>query len=259
MQSRDEVVYRSCKEIDMKAAGFLLLAALTGFLGGCAPVDSMNPLYTEHGVVIDPELLGQWGSENEGLNFARMGDDGYSLMWSCRDSETGQIATFGFEGHLVDLQGHRFLDITWKQVDTDDLSRNIPQVHVTRNDNGEVEIGPRLTGVAPGIYWEFVPGESADGRAQFSIRPRQTHEFFKVVLEDEGRTLQLIQLDDSWVRRQIEEGKLEIDHEKLPSGDVVLTANTHDLQQLVLEHVEDKDAFIDAMTVKRVDQTPCRK
>jgi hypothetical protein len=234
------------------------MVALTALVAGCAPVDSMNPLYTEHGVVFDPELLGQWGSESEGLNFARLADDGYSLMLSCKN-DTGQIATVGFEGHLVDVQGHRFLDVTWQQVGSDDLSRNIPEVQVTRNNNGEVEIEPRLTGVAPGIYWEFVSGESADGRAQFSIRPRQTHEFFKVVVEDEGRTLQLIQLDDSWVRRQIEEGKLEIDHEKLQSGDIVLTASTHDLQQLVLEHVDDKDAFIEAITARREDQTPCRQ
>jgi hypothetical protein len=139
------------------------------------------------------------------------------------------------------------------------MSRNISDVQVTRNDNGEVEIEPRLTGVAPGIYWEFVPGEPADGRAQFSIRPRQTHEFFKVVLEDEGRTLRLLQLDDSWLRRQIEDGKLEIDHKKLEGGDVVLTANTHDLQQLVLDHVDDENAFTGGITMQRVDKTPCRE
>jgi len=242
----------------MKFARFLLSVAAMGLVAGCAPVDSINPLYTEHGVVFDPQLLGQWGSENEGLNFARLADDGYRLTLSCKN-DTGQIASVGFEGHLLDLQGHRFLDVTWKQVGADDLSRNIPDVQVTRNNNGEVEIKPRLTAVAPGIYWEFVPEESAEGRAQFSIRPRQTHEFFKVVLEDEGRTLQLIQLDDSWVRRQIEDGKLEIDHEKLQSGDVVLTASTHDLQQLVLDHVDDEDAFTGGMTIKRGDQTPCRE
>lgn len=245
--------------MDMKFARFLLSVALTGFLAGCVPVDSMNPLYTEHGVVFDSELLGQWGSENEGLTFARLADDGYSVTWFCKNDDSGQIETFRFEGHLVDLQGHRFLDLTWKQVDTDDLSRDIPDVHVTRNNNGEVEIEPRLASVSPGIYWEFVPGESADGHAHFAIRPREAHEFFKVVLEDEGRTLQLIQLDESWIRRQIEEGKVEIDHEKLQSGDVVLTASTHDLQQLVLEHVEDQDAFTGGPTVKRLEQTSCRE
>lgn len=237
---------------------FVLALTLAGSLAGCAPVDSMNPLYTEHGVVFDPELLGQWSSEDGDLNFARLADDGYSLMLSGKDEDTGQIGTVGFEAHLVDLQGHRFLDVTWKNVDTADLSRNVPEVHVTRNNDGEVEIEPRLTGVAPGTYWEFVPGESANGGAYFTIRPREAHEFFKVVLEDEGRTLELLQLDESWVRLQIEEGKLEIGHEKLQSGDVVLTANTHDLQQLLLEHVNDQDAFTGAMTVKRVDQTPCR-
>jgi hypothetical protein len=244
--------------MDMKFARFLLSVALAGSLAGCAPVDSMNPLYTEHGVVFDPELLGQWSSEDGGLNFARLADDGYSLFLSGKDSDTGQVVTARFEGHLVDLQGHRFLDVTWKNVDAGDLSRNIPEVHLTRNNDGEVEVEPRLTLVAPGIYWEFAPGESGDGGAHFTVRPREAHEFFKVVLEDEGRTLELLQLDESWVRLQIEEGKLEIGHEKLQGGDVVLTASTHDLQQLLLDHVNDQDAFTGAMTLKRVDQTLCR-
>lgn len=83
------------------------------------------------------------------------------------------------------------------------------------------------------------------------MRMRQAHEFFKVVLEDEGRTLKLVQLDDSWIGRQIQDGKLTIDHEILEGKSAVLTASTPDLQRLVLDRVDDEDAFRGDTTFRR--------
>ena len=101
------------------------------------------------------------------------------------------------------------------------------------------------------MYLEFVPGESHADQDRFSVRPRPAHEFFKLVMEDEGRTLKLIQLDNSWIDSQIRDGKLVIDHEVLEDRSAVLTASTPDLQQLVLDHVNDDEAFRGETIVKR--------
>jgi hypothetical protein len=221
-----------------------ILAALTLAVGlaGCAPVDSLNPLYTENDVVFEPTLLGQWGTEKDGLNVAKLGENGYRLVLSGRDDESGQIVTVVLDAHLVNLQGNRFLDVVCRQAESVSDSQPIPEVHVTHTKAG-VKIEPHLVSAGSGTYLELLPGESNGDDDRFSMRPRQAHWIFKVMLEDEGRTLKLVQLDDSWIDRQIENGNLDIDHEIMEGRSAVLTASTPDLQQLVLDHVNDEEAF----------------
>jgi hypothetical protein len=233
----------------MKLKLFLALA-LVLLSAGCAPVDSLNPLYTEKDVVFDEALLGQWGTPEDGLNFARMGKDGYSLVTFGKDDTTGQTMSLAFEAHLVSLQGHRFLDLKYKQAAAVDESQALPEVHFTRTRDG-LEIEPRLVSAGEGAYLEFLPGESHADQDRFSVRLRPAHEFFKLVMEEEGRTLKLIQLDNSWIDNQVREGKLQIDHEVMEGGSAVLTAETPDLQQLVLDHVDDNEAFRGETIVKR--------
>ncbi len=234
----------------MKLLKFFLLLPLAVLLTGCAPVDSLNPLYTDKDVVFDETLLGQWGTADEGLNFAKLGENGYRIVMSGKDDDTGQVTTFVFDAHLVNLQGHRFLDVVWKQGGAVNDSQPIPEVHVRRTKNG-LEMEPRLVSAGAGTYLELLPGESGGEEDRFSIRPRQAHEFFKVVMEDEGRTLKLVQLDDSWIDDQIRDGKLVIDHEVMEGRSAVLTASTPELQQLVLDHVNDEEAFHGDTVVQR--------
>jgi hypothetical protein len=238
------------KEAIMKLFKLLLALPLAMMLVGCAPVDSLNPLYNDKDVVFDESLLGQWGTAGEGLNFAKLGDNGYTIVMSGPDDDTGQTLTLIFEAHLVNLQGHRFLDVVCKQPEGGNDWQPLPDVHVRRTVDGQ-KIEPRLVSAGSGKYLELLPGDSSIDEDRFSIRLRPAHQFFKVVMEDEGRTLKLVYLDDSWVNRQIADGKLTIDHEIMDGRSAVLTASTADLQQLVLEHVNDEEAFRGEMIVKR--------
>jgi len=233
----------------MKLLKLLLALPLALLLTGCAPVDSLNPLYTSKDVVFDETLLGQWGSPGDGLDFAKQGVNGYRIVLSAKDDDTGQTITLVFDAHLVELQGHCFLDVTWKQSAVDE-SQALPEVHLTRTKGG-LEIDPRLVSVGEGNYLELIPGESDVDQDRFSVRFRQAHEFFKVVVEDQGRTLKLLQLDDSWIDSQIRDGQLAIDHEVMEGRSAVLTAGTPALQQLVLDHVDDDDAFRGEMVLTR--------
>jgi hypothetical protein len=234
----------------MKLYRFFLALPLAIILAGCAPVDSLNPLYTDQDVVFDETLLGQWGTETEGLNFAKLGDNGYRIVMSGKDDETGQIATMVYEAHLVSLQGHRFLDLVCRECGLLTDSQPLTGVHVMRTANG-LKIEPRLVVVGWGSYLELLPGESDGDDDRFSVRPLQAHQFFKVVMEDGGMTLKLVQLDNSWIDGQIQDGRLAIDHEIVEGSSVVLTANTPDLQQLVLDHVDDEEAFKGETIAKR--------
>jgi hypothetical protein len=236
----------------MKLYGFLLALPLAILLTGCSPVDSLNPLYTDKDVVFDPTLLGQWGSENDGLNFAKLGDNAYRIVMSGKDDDTGQITSMVLDAHLVQLQGHRFLDVVWRESAAGMGDTTLPEVRVTQTKFGQ-QVEPRLIKAGMGAYIEVLPGESAGGVDRFTLRRREAHEFFKVVMEDEGRTLKLIQLDDSWIEHQIRDGKLVVDHEAAEGNSTVLTAATAELQRLVLDHVNDEEAFHGDTTMDRMD------
>jgi hypothetical protein len=234
----------------MKLHKFLAALALAVGLAGCAPVDSLNPLYTDKDVVFDETLLGQWGPPKDGMNIAKLGENGYRLVISGPDDDTGQIVSMVLDAHFVNLQGHRFLDVVCKDCGSATVLQALPEVHITHTKSG-VKIEPRLVGTGWSTYMELLPGESDGDEDRFSMRPRQAHWIFKVVLEDEGRTLKLVQLDDSWIDHQIEDGHLAIDHEIMDGKSAVLTASTPDLQQLVLDHVYDDEAFKGETTYRR--------
>ncbi|HKF21220.1 MAG TPA: hypothetical protein VKE93_06600 [Candidatus Angelobacter sp.] len=234
----------------MKLFKLLLALPLAMFLAGCAPVDSLNPLYNDKDVIFDESLLGQWGPASEGLNFAKLGDNGYNIVMSAQDDDTGQTVTLIFEAHLVNLQGHRFLDVVCKQPEGGNEWQPLPELHVRRTVDG-MKIEPRLISAGTGKYLELLPGDSNIDEDRLSIRLRPAHQFFKVEMEDQGRTLKLVHLDDSWTDSQIAEGKLAIDHEIMEGRSAVLTASTPDLQQLVLDHVNDEEAFKGDLELRR--------
>lgn len=239
----------------MKLHRLLLALLLAALLAGCVPVDSLNPLYTGKDIVFDKALLGQWGPETEGLNFAKLGDNGYRIVWSGKDDDSGQTITVVYDAYLVNLYGHRFLDVVCRQSNPGSEAASIPEVHVVPTAGG-VKIEPRLLSAGAGAYLELLPAQSRDDDQRFAVRLRQAHQFFKVILEDEGSTLKLVQLDDSWIGRQIQEGRLVIDHEIVNGGSPVLTASTSDLQQLVLEHFDDEEAFHGDLVITRLLTKP---
>ena len=66
------------------------------------------------------------------------------------------------------------------------------------------------------------------------------HAFLRLSLE--GDSLGISYLDDSWLKENIENDKIRIKHE-LVDDDILLTASTKELQQLVVNCAEDKEAF----------------
>jgi hypothetical protein len=230
----------------MKLPRLFLALSLGTLLCGCGPADSLNPLYSGQDITFDAALLGQWESDGVEFNFAKVANNGYRLVMSEKDSETGQQTTTVLDAHLVSIQGHRFLDVACNESPQDWPA--IPEVRMKRTPDG-VKIEPHLLFVGC-TYLELLPGESNSDEDSFTMRPRPVHWFFKVEMEDE-KTLGLVQLSDSWVESQIQEGKLALDHEVVEGKSTVLTASTAELQQMVLDHVNDDEAFCGATLMKR--------
>jgi hypothetical protein len=77
---------------------------------------------------------------------------------------------------------------------------------------------------------------------QFHLIP--AHTFSKVWIE--GDVLHLGMLDHDWLKKMIDNKKVNISHERLsdePSPMIVLTASTKALQKFVLKYAEDTEAF----------------
>jgi hypothetical protein len=87
----------------MRRRWIVALLALAS-LASCVP--SINPLYTDKDLVVDPALVGTWiDNDNETWTFATGTDKSYSLVID-HDGKSGP-----FVAHLVALGGYRFLDI----------------------------------------------------------------------------------------------------------------------------------------------------
>jgi hypothetical protein len=105
------------KEIKMKTElkiiAFYLLVAFA--LGGCVPVLSIQPLFSEDELIFDPNLLGLWKAEdsNETWQFSRSEDPNvYELVITENDGKQGN-----FLAGLGELEDNLFLVVYPQESD----------------------------------------------------------------------------------------------------------------------------------------------
>jgi len=87
----------------------LTLYLLAGFLGGCIPVMSLHPLFTEKELAFDEKLLGAWADANETswqFSVANEPEKIYELIFTDEKGKKGLFAA-----HLVKLENRLFLDV----------------------------------------------------------------------------------------------------------------------------------------------------
>jgi hypothetical protein len=87
----------------------LLFYLLAGLLGGCIPVMSLHPLFTEKDLAFDKKLLGTWVDANETtwqFSDANKPEKAYELIFTDEEGKKGS-----FVAHLVKLENRLFLDV----------------------------------------------------------------------------------------------------------------------------------------------------
>lgn len=98
----------------MRSLSLLVLLVLVVLWAGCWSPPSLHRLYTEKEVVFEPSLVGVWlvdlvddGPNKLGglLIFEDAGNNSYRILYADADDNL-----FEFEGHLVHLGEHVFLD-----------------------------------------------------------------------------------------------------------------------------------------------------
>jgi hypothetical protein len=189
---------------------FYMLAVI---VGGCVPVLSLHPLYTEKDVVLDQKLYGTWVTDSNDSKttweFKSIDDpkNAYNLIFTDEDGKKGS-----FVAHLVKLQDKLFLDIfpselPWKPEDPNNMD------------------------------WPY---------NSFFLIP--AHTFIKVDSIEPQLKLRLTL--ESKMEKLLKENPNAIEHNSI--GDrLVLTDSTKNLQAFVLKYANDERVFTDQVTLNR--------
>ncbi|HEY6251753.1 MAG TPA: hypothetical protein VI685_17485 [Candidatus Angelobacter sp.] len=234
------------------SARLLFLLLLISTLTGCTPADSINPLLTDKDIYFDQGLLGMWGDKESSpkdgyLLFEKAGDNGYRItVVDEKGSKQGYAAYLGY------LRGQRFLDVVpdpataqWSALEESDLT-------ITQQGPNATLFKPTMVKVGDATYLEFANAGSDASQVHFKLSLRSAHWLCK--LATEGSIMRLDCLDEDWVKNHIDDPGVHLAHEpSSPDGSgLVVTASTADLQRLVTEHAEDKEAFSWSMTATRL-------
>jgi uncharacterized protein (UPF0128 family) len=185
----------------VKKALFYLLAFL---LGGCLPVMSLHPLYTEKDVVYEERLLGTWVDDSNSpettweFNRIEEPNNAYNLVFSDEEGKKGS-----FVAHLVKLQNRLFLDVypskpPWETEDPNKLE---------------------------------LPYNS------FFLMP--AHTFIKI--DFNGPQLKMWLTNDEEMKKLLKEEPNAVKHTFIEDR-LILTAPTKELQNFVLKYAYDKRA-----------------
>jgi hypothetical protein len=185
-----------------KKALFYLLAAL---LGGCLPVMSLHPFYTEKDVIFEEKLLGKWmddpNSPHSIWQFYRSEEpnNAYNLVFSDDEGKKGS-----FVAHLVRLKSRLFLDVYPSE----------PPWEI--EDPNKVELPYNSLFLIP---------------AHTFIKINFSGPQLKMWLTNEDEMEKLIKEEPNAVKHTFIEDRL------------ILTAPTKELQKFVLKYADDKRVF----------------
>ncbi len=199
---------------------FYLLAAL---LGGCVPLFSINPLYTEKDVVFKQELLGVWADPNEPegtWEFRRdeKSRNAYKLILDSGDGLKGL-----FDVHLVKLKDQLFLDIYPAE---EGFEKTMEALEESAKD-------PNNT------VWAF--------NLFFTV---PVHTFLKIDSIEPVLTMRVT--DDELMKELLEQEPKAVKHVVIDEDRFVLTASTKELQAFVLKYADGDKLFEKPSALKRI-------
>ncbi len=191
----------------------LLFYMLAVILGGCIPVISLHPLYTEKDDVVDKKLCGTWiGNLDDSKStweFERIDEpkNAYKLIFTDEDGKKGS-----FVAHLLKLKDMLFLDIFPSELPWEPEEPNK-------------------------MDWPY--------NSLFLI---PAHTFMKVDFIESQLELRLTL--ESKLEELLKENPNAVEHTSIGER-IVLTASTQKLQAFVLKYADDDRVFMNLITLSR--------
>jgi hypothetical protein len=196
----------------------LLFYMLAVIIGGCLPVLSLHPLYTEKDIVVDKKLYGTWTDDpnNNDPNNSKMTWDFESIDEPNNAYRLTLADENGLGGlfvvHLVRLQDKLFMDVYPGALPSD------------ANDSSQL--------VWPHNAFFLIAG----------------HTFLKVDSIEPQLKLRII--FESNMEKLLKEKPDAVEH-TFVNERLVLTASTKKLQEFILKYANDERVFTDPVTLSR--------
>ncbi len=209
-----------------KRIAFYCLAAL---LGGCGPIFSLQPLFTEENIVFDEQLLGTWVEDPNKPETA----------WEFARLDAADVGPLG-EDLKDDPKGFYRLNLTSKDADKARRGSVIACLGKLGNH----------------MFLDVFPDKFPSGEQDMEKMPQAynvlffvpVHTFIKV--DRAGNQLKLRPTDDERFAKLLEAEPAAVKHETVDNRPI-LTASTKELQTFVLKHVGDDRLFAAEMTLTR--------
>ena len=186
----------------------ILFYLLAGLLGGCIPVMSLHPLFTEQDLVFEEKLLGTWADdpnkpemtwEFNRLKTEDANDKTYQLFFTDKEGKKGS-----FVAHLVKLDDKLFLDAYPSEVPWEPKDPNR-------------------------VEWLY---------NTFFLIP--AHTFLKI--DSIEPHLKICWTTEDKMKEMLKENPDAVKHTLLEDR-LVMTAPTKELQAFVLKHADDERVF----------------
>jgi hypothetical protein len=200
-----------------KKALFYLLAAL---LGGCLPVVSLHPLYTEKDVIFEQKLLGKWIDDPNSPEFT----------WQFRRIDGAEKA-YGLI--LQDEEGQKGSFIA----------------HLVRLRSAET---PNKYGLFLDIFPAELPWEMEEpNKVELpynSLFLMPVHTFIKIDSIEPKLKMRLTNEEE--MQKLLEEQPKAIEHTFVEER-LILTASTKDLQNFILKYADDERVFKNQIVLNR--------
>ncbi len=195
--------------MNIKKLAFYILA---GILGGCIPVMSLHPLFTEKDIAFDEKLLGTWVDDsNETIwqfTDANKPEKAYNLIFTDEEGHKGSFIV-----HLVKLENRLFLDVFPNEMPWDEKDPNKTP-------------------------WPY---------NTFFLTP--AHTFIKINAIEPQLKLQLT--DDDELKKLLKNDPNVVEHTLIEDDRLLLTTSTEKLQEFVLKYADDSRVFIKESTLTR--------
>jgi hypothetical protein len=208
----------------------ILFYLLAGLLGGCVPVMSLHPLFTEENLIFEEKLLGTWvddpnspkstwefqrvedSDQKEGeLNPPKKPEKAYKLILLNNEDNTKG----SFYAHLMKLENRLFLDV---------YPSRIPCAEPDPNEDWLLNT------------FFLIPG----------------HSF--VIIDSIEPRLKMRWTNQDELKKLLKEEPDAVKHELVEDG-IILTASTEQLQQFVFKYADDERVFSEETILTRSKTT----